>query len=118
MLGNLGVNLNFKRNLFKNQEDKIRRHEEAHKAAAGSLAGPIVIERDSNGIPTGGHVNIKMPPLDPNNPTKTINNAKKIIKSALAPSDPSSQDLKVAAEAQRILLEAKKQRLNQLDYIA
>ncbi len=118
MLGNLDVGLNLKRNLFKKQEDKIRRHEEAHKAAAGSLAGPIVIERDSDGFPIGGHVNIKMPSLDPNNPNKAINDAKKVIKSALAPSDPSSQDLKVASEARKILLEAKKQRLNKLDYMA
>jgi len=86
--------------------DEIYAHELAHKNAAGSLGGSIVIEKDGNGIPTGGHVDIKMPGLDKENPDKTIEQADIVINSAMAPSDPSSQDYKVAAEARQIKSEA------------
>ena len=68
--------------------------------------GNIVIENDSNGIPIGGHVPIQMPTLDKKNPDKTIKHADTVIRAAMAPSDPSSQDYKVAAEARAIKAEA------------
>ena len=46
---------------------EIYRHELAHKQTAGSLAGPIVIEKNAQGIPVSGHVDIKMPALNPEN---------------------------------------------------
>ncbi len=111
--------LNFKKNIIKKQEKEIMQHEQAHKSAAGSLAGPIVIEKDSQGVPTGGHVNIKMPVIDKQNPTQTINHAKKVITAALAPNDPSEQDYKVAATADDILSKAKKlESKNKLNYFA
>ena len=85
--------------LIKKNYDEIYAHELAHKSAGGSLAGSIVIEKNADGIPVGGHVNIKMPSLDPNNPQKTIDEANTVIRSAMAPVDPSSQDLKVKAQA-------------------
>ena len=88
---------------FKQQQyNKIYHHEALHKAKGGSLAGPIVIEKDNNGVAIAGHVNIKMPSVDKQNPDKTIKDAKTVVSSALAPSDPSSQDLKVAKEAKSI----------------
>ena len=103
----------------KNRYNEIYAHELAHKNAAGSLAGSIVIEKNSDGIPVGGHGSIKMPVLDKNNPQKTINHANTVIKSALAPSDPSSQDYKVAAQAKNIKFRAEQiQRKNKLDYYA
>ncbi len=99
---------NQKQQVIKQQYNKIYAHELAHKTAGGSLAGSIVIEKNSEGIPVAGHVNIKMPVLDKNNPDKTIRDAKTVINSALAPHDPSSQDYKVAAAAKSILSEAEK----------
>lgn len=96
-----------KQNLIKQRHDEIYAHELAHKNAAGSLGGNIVIEKNSEGIPVGGHVAIKMPSLDPKNPNKTIEHADTVIRAALAPSDPSSQDLKVASEARSIRQQAK-----------
>ena len=87
---------------IKQQYNEIYNHELAHKSVAGALAGPIVIEKNSQGIPIGGHVSIKMPKLDLKNPNSTIVNAEKVIKSALAPFNPSSQDYKVASQAQKI----------------
>ena len=92
--------------LIKKNYQEIYAHEAAHKSAGGSLAGSIVIEKNSDGIPVGGHVSIKMPTLDPNNPQKTINDANTVIKSAMAPSNPSSQDYKVATQAENIKMQA------------
>lgn len=108
--------------LIKKNYDEIYAHELAHKAAGGSLAGAIVIERNSDGIPFAGHVDIKMPSLNPNNPDKTINDANTVIRSAMAPSDPSDQDYRVAAHAQSIKMQAQavkdKNVGNKLDYNA
>lgn len=96
-----------KQSLIKSRYNEIYAHEMKHKMAGGSFAGNIVIERDQNGIPNGGHVNIKMPTLNKENPEETIKHADVVIKSAMAPSDPSAQDYKVAAEARNIKAKAK-----------
>ncbi len=114
------------RDFNKQKEDLIQRnynhiyaHELAHKVAGGSFAGAISIEKNSEGIPVSGHVPIKMPVLDKNNPQKTIDDADVVIKAALAPSDPSSQDYKVVAEAQSIKDRAKSLKTgNKLDLMA
>lgn len=97
---------NQKNALIKKNYDEIYAHEMAHKRAGGALAGQIVIEKNAEGIPIGGHVDIKMPSLDAQNPEKTINDANTVINSAMAPSDPSEQDYKVAAQAQNIKMKA------------
>ncbi|MBQ8887799.1 MAG: hypothetical protein IJY61_08880 [Candidatus Gastranaerophilales bacterium] len=97
-----------KQALAKQRYNEIYAHELKHKNAAGSFGGSIVIEKDANGIPTGGHVDILMPVLDKNNPDKTIKHADTVIKAAMAPHDPSSQDYKVAAEAKSIKAEAQR----------
>lgn len=108
--------------LIKKNYDEIYAHELAHKSAGGALAGSIVIERNAEGIPFAGHVDIKMPSLNPNNPQKTINDANTVIRSAMAPSDPSDQDYRVAAQAQSIKMQAQaikdKNVGNKLDYSA
>ncbi len=108
--------------LIKKNYDEIYAHELAHKSAGGALAGSIVIERNADGMPFAGHVDIKMPSLNPNNPQKTINDANKVIRSAMAPFDPSDQDYRVAAQAQSIKMQAQaikdKNVGNKLDYNA
>lgn len=54
----------------------------------------------------GGHVNVKMPTLDKNDPQKTVNHAQTIMRSAMAPEDPSDQDYKVYSEASRVMFQA------------
>lgn len=85
---------------------QIYAHEKAHRNAGGALAGPIVIEKNEQGIPVGGHVSIKMPTLNTANPQKTINDANTVIRAAMAPSDPSGQDYAVANQAQKIKMQA------------
>ncbi len=92
--------------LISENYQKILAHEQAHKRAGGALAGSIVIERNAQGIPVGGHVSIKMPTLNPKNPQKTIDNANTVINSAMAPSDPSRQDYRVASQAKNIKSQA------------
>ena len=45
---------NLRQQAIRERYNRIYAHELAHKNAAGNLAGPIVIEKDSNGIPVGG----------------------------------------------------------------
>lgn len=112
---------NQQQGLIRQRLAEIYTHERAHKTKGGLLTGPIVIDW-KNGIPIGGHVSIKIPSLNPKNPKKTIEEANTVINSAMAPSDPSSQDYKVAGQAKSVKaqaekLQAKKQNKG-LDYYA
>ena len=112
-----------KQDFIKQRYDEIYAHELAHKQAAGSFGGAIVIEKDSNGIPIGGHVAIQMPVLDKTNPDKTIKHSDIVIRAAMAPSDPSTQDYRVAAKARNIKSQAQAIKVdpkvgNRLDYQA
>lgn len=93
--------------LKKENYSRIYSHEAAHKAAAGSLGGPIVIEYNPQGIPVSGHVSIRIPALNKANPDETISQAKQIKRAALAPgTDLSNADLNVARTADVLLSEA------------
>lgn len=108
MFNPVGISAN--RSQFEAEKNKryneIYAHELKHKQAGGAYAGSIVIERDGNGMPIGGHVDIQMPSLSKENPSQTIQHADTVIKSAMAPSDPSDQDYKVAAQAKSIKTQA------------
>ena len=110
-----------KDDLIQKNYNHIYAHELAHKMAGGSFAGAISIERNADDIPVSGHVPIKMPVLDKKNPQKTIDHADTVIRAAMAPGDPSSQDYKVAAEAASIKSQAqalKSKNGNKLNVIA
>ncbi len=92
------------------QYQDIFEHEKAHKDAAGDLGGPIVIENNAQGIPVAGHVDIKMPVLNKENPDETIKHAETVIDSAMAPDDPSAQDYRVANEAKSIKSQAENEK--------
>ncbi len=95
-----------KQEVINRNYNHIYAHELAHKNAGGAFAGAISIERNSEGIPVSGHVPIQMPVLDKQNPQKTIDHANTVISAALAPSDPSAQDYKVANQASQIKMQA------------
>lgn len=103
---NISAIRNQQKALISENYQKILTHEKAHKRAGGALAGAIVIEKNAQGIPVGGHVSIKMPVLNPKNPQKTINNANTVINSAMAPPDPSKQDYRVASQAKTVKAQA------------
>ena len=85
-------------------DTKVKAHELAHKAAGGSFAGApsyqYVTGPDGKKYAVAGEVPISI--KKGNTPKETIANMKQIKAAALAPSDPSPQDLKVAATAEMI----------------
>lgn len=95
-----------KQALIEQNYNHIYAHEMAHKTAGGQYAGAISIERNADGIPFAGHVPIQMPSLNTKNPQQTIDHANIVIRAALAPSDPSAQDYRVANQAQQIKMQA------------
>ena len=86
------------------RDREVRSHEQAHKAAAGSLptSGPNYSYQtgpDGRQYAVGGEVNISMP--DSDDPETDLSNAKQLERAALAPAEPSAQDQNVAANASR-----------------
>ncbi len=84
------------------RDSEVRRHENAHAAVGGSLAGApsYTYQRGPNGqlYAVGGEVNIDTGSI-PGNPEATAEKLDQVQRAALAPSNPSPQDLRVAAEA-------------------
>lgn len=88
------------------RDDEVRRHEEAHRAAAGQYArgGPkyeFQTGPDGERYAVGGEVEIDTAPID-GDPAATIRKADQIKRAALAPGDPSPKDRQVAADAERM----------------
>jgi hypothetical protein len=116
--GNFSYNLNNKPLTFgqKNQVDQLKKtdrevriHEQAHQTAAGRFGGTpsYTFFKGPDGIAyaVGGQVPIKIE--KDKDPNKTIENAEIIKNAALAPSDPSSQDIIVASNADKMIEDAK-----------
>lgn len=95
---------------LKERDTEVRTHEQAHKSAGGQYAGAPAFEMtkgpDGESYATGGHVNIDVSPIA-DDPQATINKMSQIKSAALAPAEPSSQDLKVAAKADRVAAAAR-----------
>jgi hypothetical protein len=94
---------------LKARDTEVRQHEQAHLAAAGSLArsGPTyVYQRGPDGVSyaVGGEVQIDTSPG--RTPEETIARARAIAAAALAPADPSGADRAVAAQAQQMVQQA------------
>ena len=100
----------------------VHRHEAAHLAAAGKYASSgIIIDFNGDGFAVGGHVNVKMPTLNRENPQETIEHAQTVIKSAEAPasfSELSDADKSVAASARSVLSQAIALKGKKLNYEA
>jgi len=86
------------------RDAEVKAHERAHQAAAGGLAGAasFTYQKGSDGknYAIGGEVSIDSSAVR-SNPKATIDKMATVIRAATAPSQPSSQDLKVAAQAQQ-----------------
>ncbi len=98
---------------LKKIDAEVRRHEAAHKAAAGQFAsgGPtfeLETGPDGRKYAVGGEVKIDTSKV-PGDPEATIKKAQVIQRAALAPKEPSGQDRKVAAQAQQLELEARQE---------
>lgn len=98
---------------LKKRDAEVRAHEQAHLAAAGSLAqggasfdyqsGP-----DGNRYAVGGEVSIDTSKVA-GDPAATIAKAQRIRRAALAPAEPSSTDRSVASQASSMEAQARKE---------
>ncbi len=81
----------------------VRSHEQAHASVGGAYAGSpsFTMQRgpDGKSYAVGGEVGIDVSAV-PNDPAATISKMEVVMRAALAPADPSAQDLRVAAQAQ------------------
>ena len=95
---------------LKKRDAEVRTHEQAHKTAGGQYAGSPAFEMtkgpDGQSYATGGHVNIDISAI-PDDPQATLNKMMQIKSAALAPAEPSAQDLKVAAKADMVAAAAR-----------
>ncbi len=97
---------------LKQRDGEVRRHEQAHLAAAGPYAqgGPqyeYTRGPDNRLYATGGEVSIDVSPA--RTPEATLAKAQQVRRAALAAPDPSAQDRAVAAAASRLETEARAQ---------
>lgn len=91
-------------------DQKVRAHEQAHMGAAGGLASSgislsMVKGPDGQNYAVGGEVSIDT--SSASTPRETLSKMMKVRAAALAPSDPSAQDRKVAASASVSMGEAR-----------
>jgi hypothetical protein len=94
---------------LKQRDAEVRAHEQAHASLGGQYArspqykyekGP-----DGRRYAVGGEVSIDI--SEASTPEETIRKAQQVKAAALAPAEPSAQDLRVAVEATQITLEAR-----------
>lgn len=98
------------------RDREVRQHELAHKSAAGGLAGAVSFDYqrgpDGQLYAVGGEVAIRTTPAS-SNPAEVIAHAEQLLRAALAPAEPSTQDRQVAAQARVMLAEAQAQLASQ-----
>lgn len=91
------------------RDQEVRSHERAHASSGGALAGSPSFEfetgPDGQQYAVGGEVQIDTAPIA-GDPSATIAKMETIIRAALAPAEPSSQDRSVAAAAAQMKIEA------------
>jgi hypothetical protein len=94
---------------LKQIDREVRAHEHAHKAVGGRYAGPERYEYrqgpDGNQYAVGGEVSIDI--SREREPDATIAKMRVVRAAALAPAQPSAQDMQVAAAASKIEGEAR-----------
>ena len=92
------------------RDREVRAHEQAHASVGGAYAGAASYSftrgPDGKSYATGGEVGIDLSAIA-GNPQATLNKMEVVRRAALAPAEPSSQDLRVAAQAQVIAAQAR-----------
>ncbi|PTT47304.1 putative metalloprotease CJM1_0395 family protein [Aeromonas sp. HMWF016] len=94
------------------RDQEVRTHEQAHHSAGGSYAGMPTFQftqgPDGKRYATGGEVQIDTSAV-PSDPAATITKMQQIRSAALAPAEPSAQDLSVARSAAASEAKARKE---------
>jgi hypothetical protein len=92
------------------RDREVRDHEAAHAAAGGVYAGAPTYSMkrgpDGKNYVTGGEVSIDIAPVS-GDPRATLDKAEQVRAAALAPVQPSSQDMRVAQKAQAMAARAR-----------
>jgi len=100
------------------RDREVRAHEAAHAAAGGAYAGSpsYTFERGADGqtYAVGGSVSIDISPVK-GDPEATLQKAQQVRAAALAPAQPSSQDMMVAQKAQAMAATARNEISHQLN---
>jgi hypothetical protein len=95
---------------LQSRDREVRAHEAAHAAAGGAIAGsPTYTTKrgpDGKTYVTGGEVSIDISPVK-GDPEATLKKAEQVRAAALAPAQPSSQDMRVAQKAQAMAAKAR-----------
>ena len=95
---------------LKRRDAEVRAHEQAHAAVGGGYAGAprfrFVRGPDGKFYAVAGEVSIDTSAV-PGNPQATIRKMQQVKRAALAPQEPSAQDRRVAAEAERKIMQAR-----------
>lgn len=90
-------------------DQEVRAHEQAHLAAAGQYARGISYEftqgPDGRQYATGGSVNLDTSGAE--DPEETVQKMEQVRAAAMAPAQPSAQDMQIAAEAAQKLAQAR-----------
>lgn len=98
------------------RDREVRNHEAAHAAAGGAFAGSpsYQLQRGPDGqtYAVGGEVSIDISPVA-GDPQATIMKARQIRTAALAPTQPSAQDMRVAQKAQLLETAANRELQNE-----
>lgn len=96
---------------LKRRDSQVKRHEMAHKMAGGAITGQIVYEYttgpDGKRYATGGHISIDT--SSESTPEATLRKAATVRRAALAPSDPSPADRRVAQKATQMAGKARQE---------
>lgn len=93
---------------LKRRDHEVRAHEMAHQSAGGEYAGSAsytyTTGPDDKRYAVGGSVDIDTGAEE--SPEKTIKKASQVKRAAMAPAQPSAADLKIAAKAARMKMQA------------
>jgi hypothetical protein len=89
---------------------EVRAHEHAHMAALGGgmVTYDTVIGPDGTSYAVGGGIPVSLSPV-PGDPEATVRRARIIIQAAYAAGQPSAADMRVAAEAYQLEIQAQRE---------
>jgi len=91
------------------RDREVRGHEHAHLSALGPYAASGILydtaSTPDGAVATGGRVAVDLAEV-PGDPEATLRKARTVLNAAQAPGDPSAADMRVAAEAYRLMAKA------------
>jgi len=97
---------------LKTIDAQVRAHEQAHMAALNGYARGApqythIMGPDGRLYATGGNIDVDLRPI-PGNPQATIRKARILRRAAYGPMQPSGPDMRIAAAAYRLEMEARR----------